>query len=127
MQNAIIELVTKQQLNHNIPNFKAGDTIQVFCKIKEDKKERIQMFEGVVIVRKGRGITENVIVRKIVNGIGVEKTFALHSPLITKIVIVRKGKVRRARIFYLRKLSGKAARIKEIKTAKPIKTAVISG
>lgn len=126
MQNAIIQLVSKDQLNHDLPNFKAGDTIQVYCKIKEDKKERIQMFEGVVIVRKGSGITENVIVRKIVNGKGVEKTFALHSPLITKIAIVRKGKVRRARIFYLRKLSGKAARIKEIKTAKPVKQQTVS-
>lgn len=121
MQNAIIQLVNDSQYNHNLPNFKAGDTIQVLSKIKEEKKERIQMFEGIVIARKGSGITENVIVRKIVSGKGVEKTFALHSPLIDKINVIRKGKVRRARIFYLSKLSGKAARIKEIKAVKVIK------
>lgn len=121
MQNAIIQLVNKSQLNHDLPNFKAGDTIQVFSKIKEDKKERIQMFEGVVIARKGSTITQNVIVRKTVGGKGIEKTFALHSPLIDKINIIRRGKVRRARIFYLRKLTGKAARIKEIKAVKTVK------
>lgn len=121
MQNTIMQLVSESQLNHDFPSFKSGDTIQVFSKIKEEKKERIQMFEGVVITRKGSGITQNVIVRKTVAGKGVEKTFALHSPLIDKINVIRKGKVRRARIFYLRKLSGKAARIKEIKAVKLVK------
>jgi len=123
MQNAIMELISKDQLNHTLPLFKAGDTIQVFSKIKEEKKERIQMFEGVVIARKGSMITANVIVRKIVNGKGVEKTFALHSPLITKINVISHGKVRRARIYYLRKLTGKKARIKKLNPVKQLKIA----
>jgi len=98
----------------DVPDFKAGDTIAVHVIIKEGNKERIQVYQGVVIQRRGSGATETVTVRKISAGdIGVERIFPIHSPIISKIEVVRKGRVRRARIFYLRKLKGKAARIKE--------------
>lgn len=103
------ELVEKR--NH--PDFKAGDTITVHYKIKEGTKERIQQFQGVVIQRKGTGTTETFTVRKISNSIGVERIISLSSPLIDKIVVDKHGTVRRARIFYLRKLKGKSARIQE--------------
>lgn len=95
------------------PNFKAGDTITVHYKIKEGTKERIQLFQGVVIQRRGAGATETFTIRKMSSGIGVERIIPVHSPLIDKIEINKSGKVRRARIFYLRDLKGKAARIKE--------------
>ncbi len=104
-----------EEINGKIetPNFKAGDTITVHYKIKEGTKERIQQFQGVVIQRRGVGITETFTIRKISSGIGVERIIPVHSPLIDKIEINKSGKVRRARIFYLRDLKGKAARIKE--------------
>ena len=95
------------------PNFKSGDTITVFYKIKEGEKERIQFFKGDVLQRKGSGATETFTIRKISNGIAVERIFPVNSPVIEKIEINKKGKVRRARIFYLRNLTGKKARIKE--------------
>ena len=94
-------------------NFKAGDTITVYYKIKEGEKERIQFFKGDVIQRKGSGTTETFTIRKISNGIGVERIFPIHSPSIEKIEINKEGKVRRARIFYMRKRTGKSARIKQ--------------
>jgi len=96
-----------------IPAFRPGDTVKVHVRVKEGEKSRIQIFEGVVLSRHKGGIHENFIVRKISNGIGVERIFPIHSPIVDKIEIVRKGKVRRAKLYYLRKLSGKAARIKE--------------
>ncbi len=101
------------QLKTDIPEFKAGDTVAVEVKIKEGNRERIQRFQGVVIARKGGGVNETFTVRKISNGIGVERIFLLHSPNISKIDRISVGKVRRAKLYYLRKLKGKAARIKQ--------------
>src|SRR5690606_13174762 len=110
----IVGEVTKEQLRSDIPEFKAGDTVRVHVKVLEGQRERIQVFEGVVIQRRGSGISETFTVRKVSYGVGVERTFPLHSPRIDKIEVVRRGKVRRAKLFYLRKLQGKAARIKEV-------------
>ena len=95
------------------PPFRAGDTVKVHVKVREGNRERIQLFEGVVIGRQHGGLRENFIVRKISNGVGVERIFPIHCPSIDKIEVVRKGKVRKAKLYYLRALSGKAARIKE--------------
>ncbi|MGA9173464.1 MAG: 50S ribosomal protein L19 [Thermoactinomyces sp.] len=110
----IIREITEEQLKKDIPQFRAGDTLRVHVKVKEGQRERIQVFEGVVIQRRGGGISETFTVRKISYGVGVERTFPLHSPRIEKIEVIRRGKVRRAKLYYLRKLRGKAARIKEI-------------
>jgi large subunit ribosomal protein L19 len=98
---------------NNLPNFKAGDTVTVHFKIKEGEKERIQQFQGVVIQRKGTGVTKTFTVRKISNGVGVERIFPDNSPFVDKVEINKRGVVRRARIFYIRELKGKKARIKE--------------
>lgn len=111
----LIEEVTKDQLKTDLPQFRPGDTVRVHVKVVEGQRERIQVFEGVVIKRRGGGISETFTVRKISYGVGVERTFPLHSPKIDKIEVVRRGKVRRAKLYYLRNLRGKAARIKEIK------------
>lgn len=110
----IICEITEEQLRKDIPQFRAGDTLRVHVRVKEGQRERIQVFEGVVIQRRGGGISETFTVRKISYGIGVERTFPLHSPRIEKIEVVRRGKVRRAKLFYLRERRGKAARIKEL-------------
>jgi large subunit ribosomal protein L19 len=108
-----IEILEKEQMRVDIPPFKTGDTVRVHSRIKEGDKERVQVFEGVVI-RKRKGTTgATFTVRKVSYGVGVEKIFPLHSPTIDKIRIVSKGKVRRARLYYLRKLRGRAARLKE--------------
>ncbi|AHI52698.1 50S ribosomal protein L19 [Spiroplasma culicicola] len=107
-----------EQLNTNLPEFTSGDTIKVNVKIKEGEKFRIQAFEGVVIKTQGSGISYSVCVRKNSNGVFVERTFPIHSPIIESIEIVKRGRVRRARIYYIRKLSGKAARIKEVVNTK---------
>jgi large subunit ribosomal protein L19 len=109
----IIRSVTQEQLRTDLPNFRPGDTVRVHVKVKEGQRERIQVFEGVVIQRRGGGISETFTVRKVSYGVGVERIFPVHSPRIEKIEVVRRGKVRRAKLFYLRKLRGKAARIKE--------------
>lgn len=109
----IIREIEKQQLKQDLPNFGAGDTVRVDIRIKEGKRERIQAFEGVVIKRQGGGISETFTVRKMSFGIGVEKILPVHSPLVEKITVLRRGKVRRAKINYIRERSGKAARIKE--------------
>ncbi|HGC6487389.1 TPA: 50S ribosomal protein L19, partial [Streptococcus pyogenes] len=96
-------------------NFRPGDTVRVHAKVVEGTRERIQIFEGVVISRKGQGISEMYTVRKISGGIGVERTFPIHTPRVDKIEVIRHGKVRRAKLYYLRALQGKAARIKEIR------------
>ncbi len=109
----LVEEVTSRQIRNDIPSFSSGDTVRVSVRIVENKKERIQVFEGVVISRQGHGVSETFTVRKISDGIGVERIWPIHTPSIAKIEVVRHGKVRRAKIHYLRKLSGKAARIKE--------------
>lgn len=113
--NKLIEAVTKDQLRTDIPTFRAGDTLTVHVRIVEGSRERIQVFEGVVIKRRGGGISETFTVRKISSGVGVERTFPLHTPKIEKIEVKRRGKVRRAKLYYLRSLRGKAARIQEIR------------
>lgn len=112
-QNKLIEKITASQLRDDIPDFRAGDTVRVHAKIVEGSRERIQIFEGVVIKRRGEGISETYTVRKISNGIGVERTFPLHTPRVDKIEVTRHGRVRRAKLYYLRALHGKAARIPE--------------
>ncbi|GAB4368155.1 MAG: 50S ribosomal protein L19 [Calditrichia bacterium] len=109
----ILHTVTANQLRTDLPAFKPGDTINVHVKVIEGNKERIQVFSGVCIKRHNSGINSTFTVRKISNGIGVERIFPLHSPRIEKIEVVREGRVRRAKLYYLRKLQGKAARIKE--------------
>ncbi|MFD0698408.1 50S ribosomal protein L19 [Paenibacillus sp. GCM10027628] len=111
----LIQEITKEQLRTDIPNFRPGDTLKVHVKVIEGSRERIQLFEGVVIKRRGGGISETFTVRKISYGVGVERTFPFHSPKIDKIEVARRGKVRRAKLYYLRGLRGKAARIKEIR------------
>ncbi len=105
--------ITKAQLKKNLPEFNAGDTVELDVRVVEGGKERIQKFRGVVIARKGGGIEETFTVRKISSGIGVERIFPLHSPMIADLKVVRKGKVRRAKLHYLRSRSGKATRIAE--------------
>ena len=112
----LIEEVTKDQLKTDIPAFRAGDTVRVHVKVVEGKRERIQLFEGVVIKRRGAGISDTFTVRKISYGVGVERTFPVHTPRIAKLEVVRRGKVRRAKLYYMRNLRGKAARIKEIRS-----------
>ncbi len=109
----LIEMLEKEQLRSDIPEFWPGDTVKVHAKIIEGNRERIQVFDGVVIGRQGTGVRETFTVRKISYGVGVERVFPVHSPRIEKIVVVRRGKVRRAKLYYLRGLKGKAARIKE--------------
>jgi large subunit ribosomal protein L19 len=108
-----LHLVTSEQLRDDLPEFKAGDTVKVHVRVIEGEKERIQLFQGTVLERSGEGINESFTVRKVSAGIGVERVFPLHSPRIAKIETVRLGKVRRAKLYYLSELSGKAARIKE--------------
>lgn len=111
----IIEILEKEQLKKDLPDFGPGDTVRVHAKIVEGTRERIQVFEGVVIGRQGSGVREMFTVRRISYGVGVERMFPVHSPRIDKIEVTRRGKVRRAKLYYLRKLTGKAARIKEKK------------
>lgn len=109
----IIQALEQEQLRTDIPEFIPGDTVRVHVKVVEGTRERIQMFEGVVIMRQGGGVRETFTVRRISYGIGVERTFPVHSPRLEKIEVVRRGVVRRAKLYYLRDLTGKAARIKE--------------
>ncbi len=111
----LIQEITKEQLRKDLPNFRPGDTLKVYVKVIEGSRERVQLFEGVVIKRRGGGISETFTVRKISYGVGVERTLPLHSPKIDKIEVARRGKVRRAKLYYLRGLRGKAARIQEIR------------
>ena len=108
-----MELVQKKYMKNEAPDFRPGDTVRVHVKVTEGTRQRIQMFEGVVIARKHGGLDETFIVRKVSNGVGVERIFPLHCPSLDQIEVKRQGKVRRAKLYYLRKLSGKAARIKE--------------
>ena len=114
MNNRLVEEITASQLRTDLPEFKSGDEIKVAVRIIEGNKQRIQNFQGVVIMRRGGGVSETFTVRKMSSGIGVERTFPLHSPNIASIEVLRRGKVRRNKITYIRNRSGKAARIKEI-------------
>lgn len=114
MNTNIVNEVTARQLKKDVPDFSSGDTVKVYVRIIENNKERIQVFQGVVMQRRGSGVSETFTVRKISSGVGVERTFPVNSPVISKIELVKRGKVRRSRITYLRKRSGKAARIKEV-------------
>ncbi len=108
----IIDQIEKENMKETLPTFNIGDTVKVNVKIKEGDKERIQAYEGVVIARKNGGIRETFTVRKNSNGVGVERTFPLHSPLVAGVEVVRKGSPRRAKLYYVRELTGKAAKIK---------------
>ncbi|MBG9988113.1 50S ribosomal protein L19 [Aerococcaceae bacterium DSM 111176] len=111
--NPLIAKITESQLRNDVPDFRPGDTVRVHALIVEGERERVQLFEGLVIKRRGHGISETYTVRKISSGVGVERTFPVHSPRVAKLEVLRKGKVRRAKLYYIRNLSGKAARIKE--------------
>ena len=111
--NEVVQAVENRQLRNDIPDFQPGDTVRVHVRIKEGDKERLQAFEGVVIARKHSGVRETITVRKTSFGIGVERIFPLHASIIDHIDVIRRGRVRRAKLYYLRKLRGKAARIRE--------------
>ena len=108
-----LETVEREGLRQDLPDFRPGDTIKVMVKVKEGDKERLQAFEGTCVARRGGGISETFTVRKVSAGVGVERIFPLHSPIISQVEMVRRGRVRRAKLYYLRRLSTKAARIKE--------------
>lgn len=114
----VIDLLEREQLKSDVPVFRPGDTVKVYSKIVEGGKERTQLFEGVVIVRKGGAIGETITVRRISHGVGVEKSFLLHSPRVEKVEVSKRGIVRRSRLYYLADKIGKAARIKEKKVAR---------
>ena len=112
--NEIIKNIESAQLKAEVPAFETGDTVRVYAKIREGEKERIQMFEGTVLKRQNGGIRETFTVRKSSNGVGVEKTWPLHSPSVENVEVVRRGKVRRAKLNYIRNRVGKAAKVKEL-------------
>ena len=114
MNLALVDQITKSQIRTDLPSFKAGDTLKVNVKITENGKSRIQVFQGVVIARRGSGVGETFIIRKMSSGVGVERTFPVNSPSIASIEVIKHGKVRRHKIFYLRSRKGKAARLKEV-------------
>ena len=111
--NEIIRSIESAQLRKDIPKFNVGDTVRVFVKVVEGTRERLQAFEGVVLARRNGSVRETFTVRRTSYGVGVERTFPVHSPRVDHIVVVRRGKVRRAKLYYLRNLSGKAAKVKE--------------
>ncbi|QIL88752.1 50S ribosomal protein L19 [Microbulbifer sp. SH-1] len=113
MTNKIIQQLEQEQLKTELPEFAPGDTVVVQVKVKEGNRERLQAFEGVVIGKRNRGLNSSFTVRKISHGVGVERTFQTHSPLVESIAVKRRGDVRQAKLYYLRSLTGKAARIKE--------------
>ncbi len=112
--NNIIKNIEDAQMKAEVPQFKVGDTVKVSAKIKEGNRERTQVFEGTVLKKQGSGVRATFTVRKISNGVGVEKTWPLHSPIVEKVEVVRLGKVRRAKLNYLRSRTGKAAKVKEL-------------
>ena len=109
-----LEVFASEQLKETVPSFNIGDTVRVHNRIKEGTRERIQMYEGTVIARHGGGISETFTVRRVAYGCGVEKTFPLHSPNVAKVDVIRKGKVRRAKLYYIRERVGKASKVKEL-------------
>jgi len=118
MRNAIIQSIENRQVRSDVPNLNAGDTVRVHTKIREDEKERIQVFEGTVLKTRNAGLRSAFTVRKVSYGVGVERTFPVHSPRIDKIEVVHGGKVRRARIYYIRDLHGKKARLQTTEVRK---------
>lgn len=114
----VIDVLNNEQKKESVPEFRPGDTVKVYSKVVEGGKERIQMFEGVVTVRKGGGAKESITVRRVAHGVGVEKTFLLHSPRVDRVEVSKRGIVRRSRLYYLTDKIGKAARIKEKKTVR---------
>lgn len=118
MASQVIRELEAAQKRSDVPRFRGGDTVRVHVKVVEGGKERIQIFEGVALARRGEGVRDTVVVRKVSNGVGVERTFLVHSPRLDRIEVVRRGAVRRAKLYYLRGLSGKAARIKEDRSAR---------
>ena len=113
--NSIIDAINQENVKSTIPEFNVGDTVKVMVKVIEGDRERLQAFEGIVIARKHGGISETFTVRRMSFGVGVEKTFPIHSPKVADIQVVRRGKVRRAKLYYLRARTGKAAKVKEVK------------
>ncbi|MBB6631199.1 50S ribosomal protein L19 [Clostridium algidicarnis] len=113
--NELIRAIEAEQLRSDLPNFNVGDTVKVHVRIKEGTRERIQIFEGTVLKRQNGGIRETFTVRRLASGVGVERTFPLNAPIVEKIEVVRKGKIRRAKLFYLRDRVGKAAKVRERK------------
>ena len=111
--SSVIEAINNENLKKEVPSFNVGDTVQVMVKVIEGDRERLQAFEGVVIARKHGGISETFTVRRMSFGVGVEKTFPIHSPKVADIIVTRKGSVRRAKLYYLRERTGKAAKVKE--------------
>ncbi|MCL2797780.1 MAG: 50S ribosomal protein L19 [Firmicutes bacterium] len=111
--NSVIEAIEKEYMKKEVPEFSVGDTVKVFVKVVEGNRERLQAFEGIVIARRSGSVRETFVVRRMSFGVGIERVFPLHSPRIDRIEVIRKGKVRRAKLYYLRALSGKAAKIKE--------------
>ncbi|MBQ6478296.1 MAG: 50S ribosomal protein L19 [Erysipelotrichaceae bacterium] len=111
----LVNEITKEQMKSDLPELRPGQTVRVDVKIKEGDKSRIQAYEGIVVKVQGSGIGQTFTVRKISSGVGVERTFPVHSPIIDKITVIRRGKVRRAKLFYLRQRSGKSAKLKEIR------------
>ncbi len=111
----MLKTIEKEQLRGEVPSFDPGDTVRVNVRVREGDKERLQAFEGVCIARRGSGVSETFTVRKISSGVGVERIFPVHSPMISDVVVVRRGQVRRAKLYYLRQLRGKATRIREKK------------
>ena len=109
-----LEVFASEQLKETVPSFNIGDTVRVHNRIKEGTRERIQMYEGTVIARHGGGISETFTVRRVAYGCGVEKTFPVHSPTVAKVEVIRKGKVRRAKLYYIRERVGKASKVKEL-------------
>ena len=118
-----LQQVESEYLRKDIPEFRSGDTLKVHVKVREGDKERIQIFQGVVIARRGTGTNETFTVRKMSGGIGVERVFPIHSPILDSIEVLRRGRVRRAKLYYLRGLRGKAARIEERREDRPPKKA----
>lgn len=115
MNLGLVNEITKEQMRNDMPDLCPGQTVRVDVKIKEGDKSRIQAYEGIVVKVQGSGIGQTFTVRKISSGVGVERTFPVHSPVIDKVTVIRKGKVRRARLFYLRNRSGKSAKLKEVR------------
>lgn len=111
----IIDIIEKEALRTDLPEINIGDTVKVFVKIKEGDKQRLQAYEGVVIARKNGSVRETITVRRVTFGVGVERIFPLHSPVIDRIEVVKQGKVRRAKLYYLRERTGKAAKLKEVR------------
>lgn len=113
--SSIIDAINQENVKKDLPSFNVGDTVKVMVKVIEGDRERLQAFEGIVIARKNGGISETFTVRRMSFGVGVEKTFPIHSPKVADIKVVRRGKVRRAKLYYLRERTGKAAKVKEIR------------